>query len=330
MSKSSKYYYSIYGPYIEQYLDGQRSLGFKPRQRNSILVLFDRLALERDEEVVGISKELADEWGKKSLNESEINRYKRIQGLRLFASFLCEIGHPSYIAQLPKLKTDFTPYIFTKDQILAFFDVCDQLDNKTTNRLTSFAIPILFRLLYATGLRIGEALSLTCQDVNLKDSYLIVRNSKNGMDRMVPISDTLTDVCKVYFEYRNHYTKMIYNVSDCFFIYQNGSKCNSDVIYRWFRIILYKAGISHGGRGIGPRVHDFRHTFACHSLTAMTANGLDLYYSLPILSTYLGHRSLAATDGYVRLTAQMYPQISDKVNGIASDIFPEISNSKQT
>ena len=330
MSKLSKYYYSVYGPYIEQYIDVQKSLGYKPRQRNSILVLFDRLALERDEEVVGISKELADEWGRKGLNESEINRYKRIQGLRLFASFLCKIGYPSYIAQLPKLKTDFTPYIFTKEQIWAFFDVCDQLDNLTTNRSTAFVIPTLFRLLYATGLRIGEALSLTCQDVNLKDSYLIVRNSKNGMDRMVPISDTLADVCKVYFEYRNHYTKMIYNISDCFFIYQDGSKCSTDLIYRWFRSILYQTGISHGGRGIGPRVHDFRHTFACHSLADMTVKGLDMYYSLPILSTYLGHRSLAATDGYVRLTAQMYPEISAKVNELAPDIFPEISNSEQT
>jgi len=326
----SKYYYSIYGPYIEQYLDVQRSLGYKPKQRNSILVSFDRLALERDEEVVGISKELADEWGTKGINESEINRYKRIQGIRLFASFLCKIGYPSYLAQLPKLITDFTPYIFTKQQIRAFFDVCDQLDTWTTNKSTVFVIPTLFRLLYATGLRVSEALLLTCQDVNLKDSYLIVRNSKNGMDRMVPISDTLLDVCRVYFEYRIHYSKMIYNISDHFFICQDGNKCHTDLIYRWFRKILYNTGISHGGKGIGPRVHDFRHTFACHSLADMTVKGLDLYYTLPILSTYLGHRSLAATDEYVRLTVQMYPEISTKINEFAPDIFPKISNSERT
>jgi len=326
----SKYYYSVYGPYIEQYLDVQRSLGFKPKQRNYMLVSFDKLALERDEEVVGISKELADEWGRKVLNESEINKYKRIQALRLFASFLCKIGYPSYIAQLPKFKTVFTPYIFTNEQIRGFFDVCDQLVTRSTNRSIFFVIPTLFRLLYATGLRTSEALSLTCQDVNLKGSYLIVRNSKNGMDRMVPISDTLVDVCRVYFEYRNHYSKLVYKISDCLFINQDGSKCNNYTIYRWFRRILYEAGISHGGRGIGPRVHDFRHTFACHSLANMTVKGLDLYYSLPILSTYLGHRSLAATDGYVRLTAQMYPEIATKVNELAPDIFPKISNSERT
>jgi integrase/recombinase XerD len=322
----SRFYYSVYGPYIEQYLDVQRSLGYKPKERNSILVAFDRLALERNEAVVGISKELADEWGKKGLNESEINRYKRIQGVRLFASFLCKTGHPSYIAHLPKLKTAFTPYIFTKEQVWAFFDVCDNLDTCSTNRTAVFVVPALFRLLYATGLRISEALSLMCRDVNLKDNYLIVRNSKNGLDRIVPISDALAEVCGEYFEYRDTYSKLVYGASDRFFIYPDGRNCNSCAIYHWFRKVLYKAGISHGGKGIGPRIHDLRHTFACHSLANMAEAGLDLYYSLPILSTYLGHRSLAATDGYIRLTAQMYPGIAAQVNNLSPDLFPDLSN----
>ena len=320
-----RFYYSVYGQYIEQYLDVQRTLGYKPKERNSILVAFDRLALERDEAVVCITKELADEWGRKGMNESEINRYKRIQGVRLFALFLCKIGYPSYIAQLPKLKTTFTPYIFTKEQIRTFFDVCDHLDTRATDSIT-FIIPTLFRLLYSTGLRISEALSLSCRDVNLKEGYLIVRNSKNGLDRMVPISDTMANVCKEYFEYRKRYSKLIYNISDDFFICPDGRKCSIDLIYRWFRKILYKAGISHGGKGIGPRIHDFRHTFSCHSLAEMEEKGLDLYYSLPILSTYLGHRSLAATDGYVRLTEQMHPDIGSKINELEPDLFPNISN----
>jgi len=321
-----RFYYSVYGPYIEQYLDIQRTLGFKPKERNSILVAFDRLAQERDEVVIGISKEFANEWGKKTMNESEINRYKRIQGVRLFALFLCKIGHPSYIAQLPKLKTSFTPYIFTDGQIQALFYACDQLNIRTTNRSTAFIIPALFRLLYSTGLRISEALSLICQDVNLKERYLIVRNSKNGLDRMVPISDTLAVICREYLEHRNRYSRLIYNMSDLFFINADGKKCSVDTIYNWFRRVLKQAGISHGGRGVGPRIHDFRHTFACRSLADMAEKGLDLYYSLPILSTYLGHRSLAATDGYIRLTAQMYPGIAAKINELASDLVPNISN----
>jgi integrase len=321
-----RFYYSIYGPHIEQYLDIQKSLGYKSGQRHSILVAFDKLAMKRDEAIVGISKEFAEEWGKKDVNESEVNRYKRIQGARLFASFLCNSGYPSYIARLPKFQRTFTPYIFTKEQIQAFFDVCDHLDTWSAGRPTVFVIPTLFRLLYATGLRISEALALTCRDINLKDGYLIIRNTKNGMDRAVPISDTLIKVCCKYFECRTRYAKLNCGSQDRFFILPDGRGCNICTIYNWFRIVLHKTGISHGGRGMGPRLHDLRHTFACHSLVHMTNSGLDMYYSLPILSTYLGHQSLAATDGYVRLTAAMYPDIAEKINTLAPNLFPNTSN----
>jgi integrase/recombinase XerD len=61
-----------------------------------------------------------------------------------------------------------------------------------------------------------------------------------------------------------------------------------------------------------------------HSLATMSKSGLDLYYSLPILSTYLGHQSLEATDSYVRLTAEMYPELIKKSSDICSSVFPVI------
>jgi hypothetical protein len=55
----------------------------------------------------------------------------------------------------------------------------------------------------------------------------------------------------------------------------------------------------------------------------MSGSGLDMYYSLPILSTYLGHQSLEATDKYVRLTAEMYPGILHDINNISNYVFPK-------
>ncbi len=318
------FYYSVYGPYIEQYITMQISLGYKAKERNSVLAAFDKWILKRNEEAVCLSKELVEEWGALRINESEINRYKRIQGVRLFASFLCKIGYSSYIAPLPRFKTTFTPYIFTDKQIVTFFNVCDHLDMFAPNNGVAFVMPVLFRLLYATGLRISEALTLTCNEVNLKDNYLLVRNSKNGIDRIVTFSDTLAQVLAEYLDHRNAFSSLVYNASERFFLQLDGRDCRIEAVYRWFRKILYRAGISHGGKGIGPRIHDLRHTFACHSLAQMSRAGLDLYYSLPILSTYLGHRSLSATDGYLRLTAQMYPELTIEVNKLSPNLFPDL------
>lgn len=55
----------------------------------------------------------------------------------------------------------------------------------------------------------------------------------------------------------------------------------------------------------------------------MAEAGSDLYYSLPVLSTYLGHQSLEATNAYVRLTAEMYPGLLKDVDLICLNVFPK-------
>ncbi|MEO9004814.1 MAG: tyrosine-type recombinase/integrase [Ginsengibacter sp.] len=179
-------------------------------------------------------------------------------------------------------------------------------------------LPALLRLLYGTGLRISEALSLKNKDINLDDNYLIVRDSKNGKERMTPISASLSEVFKEYVKYRN--LMPLVQTDDSFFITLSGKNCNRDHVSKWFRKILCSAGISRNDHG--PRLHDLRHTFSVHTLAMMSESGIDLYYSLPILSTYLGHQSLEATNGYVRLTSEMYPGLLKEVDLICLNVFP--------
>jgi len=56
----------------------------------------------------------------------------------------------------------------------------------------------------------------------------------------------------------------------------------------------------------------------------MAEFGMDLYCSLPILSTYLGHQSLQSTNSYVRLTAEIYPELLKDVDAICLNVFPNI------
>lgn len=319
----NRIYYSVFGPYILKFIELKNSLGYKYQDAGWTLALFDRLASQKDVFGITITKEIADEYCKKRTNESDKTRYNRIQILSQFSRFLNDMGFNSYIPRLPKQKGTYTPYIFSKREMQEIFRACDALTPSVRNRNTTvYAIPALIRLLYGTGIRIGEALYLTCRDINLYDKYLVLRNTKNGKDRMVPISDSLAKVCEEYFMYRNLFPSI--RKEDWFFIKPDGTQMDQGLIYRWFRKILCFANISHGGRGHGPRLHDLRHTFSVHSLVSMSESELDLYYSLPILSTYLGHQSLDATDKYVRLTAEMYPDLIKKTSNICSSMFPVI------
>ncbi|MDD2216545.1 MAG: tyrosine-type recombinase/integrase [Eubacteriales bacterium] len=314
---------SIYASLLDQYIDFKRNLGYKFIDAESKYYLFDQFVLLNGGSKISITKELADKWAVKRPNESDSTCYRRVMYLIQFASFLNDSGYPSYIPKLPKAyKSTFTPYIFSKNELNAIFAASDRLeiDNFMDSHVN--VIPALLRTLYGTGIRIGEAVSLKNKDVNLEDKYLIIRQSKNGKDRMLPFSDSLVDVCK---QYRNS-LKIIQGPEDYFFVKRNGCRCNPKAIYEWFRKVLWKAGIPHGGKGLGPRLYDIRHTFSVHSLAKMAYSGLDLYYALPVLSEYLGHQSLEATEKYVRLTSEMYPGLLSDVNSICSYAFPEVDN----
>ena len=324
----NSFYYSVFGPYIVRFQELKNSLGYKYTYAGFALSSLDRLASEKDVYEIAVTKELADEYCKKRPNESGKTRYNRIQILSQFARYLSDLGFISYIPKLPQLKSTFTPYIFSRDQMQTIFKVCDELAPSPRNHNTTvYAIPVLIRLLYSTGIRISEALYLTCNDINLHDKYLVLRNCKNGKDRMVPLSDSLAKACEEYFMYRNQFPSI--RKGKWFFIKPDGSQMNRGSAYRWFRRILFFANISHGGRGHGPRLHDLRHTFSVHSLVSMSESELDLYYALPILSTYLGHQSLEATDKYVRLTAEMYPDLIKKTSDIYSSVFPVIDTNTE-
>ena len=64
-----------------------------------------------------------------------------------------------------------------------------------------------------------------------------------------------------------------------------------------------------GGREI-PRLHDLRHSFAVHSLTAWYRQGADVQRLLPVLSTYLGHADLEGTKIYLSMTPELLRQAS--------------------
>ncbi len=311
---------SSLAPFIKSYVDFKRSLGYKYSDMYTFSSL-DRFLFDQSYESLGLSEEILRQWSQLRPNETDVNRYKRIDTIRNLSIYLNGIGYPSYVPMLPKrYTTSFKPYIFTDDELMRFFEACDNMEYNPSYQSLHHICPALFRLLYGCGLRVSEALSLKREDVNLVDGFIIIHETKNGEERKLPLSESLKSVLSQYC----NYCRINAYGQDYFFVKRNGERCSSDTIYRRFRKILYCAKISHSGKGHGPRVHDLRHSFSVHSLANMAEQGLDLYYCLPLLSKYLGHKSLAATDGYVRLTADMYPKLINDVNKICAFVFPEV------
>lgn len=316
--------HGIYAGLIAQYIKYKQSLGYKMEEVDERLRRFDRLTIDRRETEVGITKELAEAWSTPYPLESDNTRYGRISMLRGFSSYLQLLGYASYIPRLPKHKNVFVPHIYTRQEMAAIFRECDKL--KVARRYmysVRCTMPCLVRMLYGTGIRIGEALKLIHGDVDLTHGVLKLRECKNGQDRIVPMSLSLREICKDWVAYKEGLGLSV-DAKAPFFTSSDGQTFSISAVYETFRTVLQRAGIGHGGRGIGPRLHDLRHTFCVNALVKLTEAGQDLYCSLPVLMTYVGHQSLEATNRYVRLTQEMYPHLLLKMDEAYKSVFPEL------
>lgn len=137
----------------------------------------------------------------------------------------------------------------------------------------------------------------------------------------MPVNQSLLAVLEQYVSYRNKLRCRNAAEKDAFFFVSNkGTQGTCSAVERWFKQLLRKAGIPYKGHFAGPRVHDLRHTACIHAMMKMTAQGVDLYTCLPVLSKFMGHMDVYATEHYLRLTQEAYPEVINQQAGLSSGI----------
>ena len=321
IEENACYYEGAFAAHMADFIRYKRAQGLKYETVPGSLRRFSRFLSAKSVDEASISKELVDEWCAPTPNERSSTQRLRVIYTTQFLKYIAEKG---VAVRFPRAKKKnqsgvaFVPYIFSNEELCRFFESCDKVGARTPSVMSTL-LPVLFRLLLGCGLRISEALGIRFGDVDLENGVITIRMSKFEKDRIVPVSDSVLNTLRSYSE-KCHKIPKSYEA--LYFTHRDGRKINKDVIYRWFRKVLWSAGISHGGPSKGPRLHDFRHTFSVCSLKAMAAKGMDMYCALPILSTYLGHSSVSATSQYVRLTQDMFPEIVEKASAIAAYVMP--------
>lgn len=317
--------YLFSGPFakhIKDHIQLKQAVGYKYETEAKHLVRFSTFTAEKYPEASILSKEIVLEWCSKRNYEAQANQCARSSILRQLAMYMERIGIGAY--SIPKgyysAAQQYVPHIYTKNELQRFFHQTDQCYLVSECPYRHFIMPVFFRMVYACGLRSSEARLLKVKDVDMEDGILSIYHSKQDNSRLVAMSDDLTDRCRNYSENMHRLS----NGSDWFFPGLNGKPMTVGNIYHNFRRFLWRAGISHGGRGKGPRVHDFRHTYACHCLKKWVMAGKDIAAYLPILKTYMGHDSFEETAYYLRLTADIFPDISIKLEGCYPDIIPRL------
>lgn len=319
LRKTTPSYKGAMAPFLTGLVQEKRTVGYIYNKEASALKRFNDFCLSKEYHQPALTKEMVMLWTQKQPHENQSNRATRISLMRVLGSYMVRMGAQAFIypkRSEPYQESTYIPYIFTYSQLSRFFEQVDQLQANANSPFRQRIYPLLFRLLYGCGLRISEALHLTLENVNLSEGLLRIVGGKTDRDRLVPMAASLVEQCHAYRE-SVHVQRRSNAV---FFPSPKGTFLDSGTPYTVFRECLWKSGISHEGRGKGPRVHDLRHTFAVHCLKKWVIQGMDLTSTLPLLSAYMGHTGLKSTQRYLRLTAELYPDIVAAVERQFGDV----------
>lgn len=298
---------------VTQYVDLKQSMGSRFHAESVILKAFLKAVGDIDVVQVEVEQVLDYISGTGPVTRFWHRKHEALQGFYRFAIGRGHVTQSPLPKTLPRPSRRFTPYIYSSEELRRLLKAAGQFGTSRT-KLQAPTIHTLLVLLYGAGLRIGEALSLKLQDVDLTDSLLIIHESKFYKTRLVPIGSRLAKVLVAYTNERSHRS----HTADTFFVTRTREAVKLLTAERAFSHIRKVADVyRNDGARYQPRLHDLRHTFAVHRLVTWYRQGSDVQRLLPLLSTYLGHINIAATQQYLTMTSDLLREASIRFENYA-------------
>jgi len=298
---------------LETYLALRRELGSEMRGPAARLRHF--VEFLDNEKARVITVELALKWATAPINAASATWAQRLGDVRRFAIWLNSTDSRTEIPPrglLPERYRRRPPYIYSDEEIENIVREAARLASPMGLRAASYET--LFGLLAATGLRIGEALSLDRDDVDLRDGVLRVRAAKFGKSRFVPIHDSTRRALLRYEKQRD--ALLTRPLSSAFFLSERGTRLTQCSARYNFAIVSRAVGLrppTTGHRhGHGPRLHDMRHRLAVKTLVRWYREGRNVEHELHKLATYLGHRHVADTYWYLEAAPELLQLATDR------------------
>lgn len=317
---SNTRFQSVLAPFMDKFLQEKHACGYAYHEPTRILQRLDDFLVQEGLVARELPRSVARKWLAKRAHESARTQQQRITVVRHFSGFLLRLGYPAYVPDstwTARTPSTFVPRMLTDEELRKFFQALDAIKPTARSPLRHLVMPEVFRLLYGCGFRVREVLKLRVRDVDLHQGIITVRQGKFRKDRLVPPALSLVNRLR---KYAASFQKRPPDA--IFFPGPSGGPFSLRTVYTLFRQLLLQCGIPHAGRGKGLRIHDYRHLFAVHTLRRWYRTGEDLDAKLPLLATYLGHQHLSGTQRYLHLTAEIFPEITARVDAAFGEVIP--------
>jgi integrase len=294
------------------YLQTRRQLGFRLKSEGWALPSLVRYARRRGHRGA-LTAKLAVDWAQSSPQASPPQRACRLNLVRRFARFWQRFDPRTEVPPVGLLGPTFRRrpvHIYTHQEVRRLLASTSVLGSglRTANLRT------LLGLLRCTGLRVSEALGLREGDIDWHQRVLTIRSSKSGQARFVPVrADTLAAL-RHYARLRQRCQPL--NPTGAFWLSTTGAPLAYDTVRDAFRQLRRQLGWQQQ-RPV-PRLHDLRHTFAVTCLLNWCRRGQPVGARIAALATYLGHRQVTDTYGYLTAVPELMAWVSRRFQSFAS------------
>ena len=290
---------------LVEYLTVRRALGFKLVNVELLLRQFVRYLDQLGEQRITINTALA--WAVLPGGSDSLH-YGRLAAVRGFATHLRVVDPSVEIPGVELLRNGpprRRPFLYTEEEILALIDACGMF--RTAHRTATYRT--LIGLLASTGIRVGEAIGLDRENLDLAVGVIVVRGKLDKL-RELPLSSSTTAALRAYLA--RHDRPPSPPGERALFVSMAGTRVAIDGVEQTFALLRDRAGVpSRGGRR--PTVHGLRHTFAIRTMLDAYRDGADAGARLGILSTYLGHVEPANTYWYLHAAPELMSAAADRL-----------------
>lgn len=295
---------------IQDYLELRQGLGFKLSDTVRYLPDFARFLDEQGASY--ITTRLAIRWAAQPATASQTHWAKRLTMVRLFALYWSAHDPRTEVppaGAIPGRWIRIQPYLYSGDEIRRLIDAARRLGTSTGLRPETYTT--LFGLLVVTGMRIGEVIALDRDDVDLDEGVLTIRRTKFGKSRLVPVHPSTRQALRHYARRRDQtYPRP---PTPSFFLAERGRRLTTWAVRWTFVQLSHKIGLRGPTDTHGPRLHDFRHRFAVHTLLDWYRAGVDVERHMPRLATYLGHTHVTDTYWYLSAVPELMQLVAARL-----------------
>jgi integrase/recombinase XerD len=315
MSRVTPVFSSQLAPVLARYVDLKRALGRHFDNPTRTLELLDRFLRDHATTYPDLNAAAFQAWCQTHEHvASGVRRFRMIEVYKFClyrrrTESQCFVPDP---ALFPKPHQKLKPYIFSEREVVRLLGAASGLKRVSYSPLRPEVIRLAIVLLFTTGIRRRELLRLTLGDYDRRHATLLIRESKFHKSRLLPLNTDIVDEIDRYL--RARILRKLPTFSDTALIWnatQGGRAYSGQNLLCCFRSLLQQCSI-FTAEGRLPRIHDARHSYAVNALLRWYREGADVEAKLPLLATYMGHASVAATHYYLHWIEPLRTAASEK------------------